>query len=78
MHKTSEWLLSFSSSRGTKSPGRSHNLENFKPCTKISVTGGKGGVGKTSIALKAAQELAKAGYRTLLIDCDSNLSNTGS
>jgi flagellar biosynthesis protein FlhG len=76
MHKTSEWLLSFSSSRGTKSLGRSHNLESFKPCTKISITGGKGGVGKTSIALKAAQELARAGYRTLLIDCDSNLSNT--
>jgi flagellar biosynthesis protein FlhG len=45
-------------------------------CTKISITGGKGGVGKTSIALKTAKELASAGFRTLLIDCDSNLSNT--
>ena len=76
MHKTSEWLQSFSSNKNHKSSSRSLSVERFKPCTKISVTGGKGGVGKTSIALKSAQELAKAGYRTLLIDCDSNLSNT--
>jgi flagellar biosynthesis protein FlhG len=74
MHKTSEWLLSFSSNQKLNS--RSLSLDGFKPCTKISITGGKGGVGKTSISLKAAQELAKSGHRTLLIDCDSNLSNT--
>lgn len=74
MHKTSEWLQSFS--RDNSSVIKSQHLSSFRPCTKISVTGGKGGVGKTSIALKAAQELAKAGHRTLLIDCDSNLSNT--
>lgn len=73
MHKTSEWLLSFTSE---KRPTRSLATDAFRPCVKVSVTGGKGGVGKTSIALKAAQEIAKAGYRTLLIDCDSNLSNT--
>lgn len=76
MHKTSEWLLSFSSEKSLKTPARSLVTDGFKPCTKISITGGKGGVGKTSIALKTAQELAKSGYRTLLIDCDSNLSNT--
>lgn len=70
MHKTTEWLQSFrSSQKDLRVPG------DFA-CTKISITGGKGGVGKTSIALKTAQELALAGYRTLLIDCDSNLSNT--
>lgn len=77
MHKTSEWLLSFTSPpapRGSILPGKS--LKNFRPCAKIAVTGGKGGVGKTSIALKTAQVLARAGFRTLLIDCDSNLSNT--
>lgn len=72
MHKSTEWLLSFRSD-ARKSQ---HALSDFKPCTKVSFTGGKGGVGKTSIALKAAQELAKAGFRTLLVDCDSNLSNT--
>lgn len=72
MHKTSEWLQTFSTEKNVKS----RSLDSFKPCVKISVTGGKGGVGKTSIALKTAKELALAGYRTLLIDCDSNLSNT--
>ncbi|HXH32531.1 MAG TPA: AAA family ATPase [Bacteriovoracaceae bacterium] len=76
MHKTSEWLLSFKTENG-QSPLKSQlAIENFKPCSKISITGGKGGVGKTSIALKTAKELAQAGFRTLLVDCDSNLSNT--
>jgi flagellar biosynthesis protein FlhG len=44
--------------------------------TTISVTGGKGGVGKTSVSLKLAKELAAQGERVLLIDCDYNLSNT--
>ncbi len=69
MHKTSEWLQSFSRDQATIKSG-------LKPCTKIAITGGKGGVGKTSVALKTAQELARAGHNTLLIDCDSNLSNT--
>jgi flagellar biosynthesis protein FlhG len=75
MHKTSEWLQSFST---ITNPVKKSELRRVHdtPCVKISVTGGKGGVGKTSIALKAAQEFARAGYRTLLIDCDSNLSNT--
>jgi flagellar biosynthesis protein FlhG len=68
MHKTSEWLQSFTSTKIRRT-------SDFA-CTKISITGGKGGVGKTSIALKSARELANAGHRTLLIDCDSNLSNT--
>jgi flagellar biosynthesis protein FlhG len=75
MHKTSEWLLSFGSEARPLSKSKL-SLDDFKPCTKISFTGGKGGVGKTSVALKTAQELARAGFRTLLIDCDSNLSNT--
>lgn len=74
MHKTSEWLQSFKTSASQKTDLR--RASDFS-CTKISITGGKGGVGKTSIALKTAQELSSAGYRTLLIDCDSNLSNTG-
>ena len=76
MHKTSEWLLSFSSNQNIKSNSRSLIKNGFRPCSKISITGGKGGVGKTSIALKTAMELVKSGFRTLLIDCDSNLSNT--
>lgn len=73
MHKASEWLQSFKSTASQTTLRRTPDFN----CTKISITGGKGGVGKTSIALKTAQELAAAGYKTLLIDCDSNLSNTG-
>ena len=76
MHKTSEWLLSFSSDEEVTKSSDDQFVEEVRSCRKISVTGGKGGVGKTSIALKTAQELARVGYRTLLIDCDSNLSNT--
>lgn len=74
MDKASEWLLSHSSSIQSKRAKRSHG-ESHR-CYKISITGGKGGVGKTSVALKTAQELGQMGYKTLLIDCDSNLSNT--
>ena len=42
----------------------------------IAVTSGKGGVGKTSVSIKLAQILAESGHKTLLIDCDYNLSNT--
>lgn len=42
----------------------------------VSVTSGKGGVGKTSVSVKMAKELAAQNYRVLLIDCDYNLSNT--
>lgn len=75
MHKTSEWLQSFSTSNNPLKKSELRRASDFA-CTKVSITGGKGGVGKTSIALKAAHELASSGYRTLLIDCDSNLSNT--
>ena len=75
MHKTSEWLQSFTTNKSSVKGSELRRESDFS-CVKISVTGGKGGVGKTSIALKTAQELAHAGFRTLLIDCDSNLSNT--
>src|SRR5690606_35682583 len=75
MHKTTEWLLSFTSENRPQNSKEMRKRE-FQPCVKVSITGGKGGVGKTSIALKMAKELAKSGHRTLLIDCDSNLSNT--
>lgn len=69
MHKTSEWLLSFSTDQA-------ESVFGSRSCRKIAITGGKGGVGKTSISLKVALEFAKGGFKTLLIDCDSNLSNT--
>ncbi len=75
MQKTSDWLMSFRTQpRVNARPA----LPITKPttCTKISITGGKGGVGKTSVSLRMARELASLGHRVLLIDCDTNLSNT--
>ena len=42
---------------------------------KISFISGKGGVGKTSIAVKMSCLLSQWGHRVLLFDCDYNLSN---
>ena len=58
----------------------SQNKYQFKKTSRkaktISVTAGKGGVGKTSVAVKMAKILANTGYKVLLLDCDTNLSNT--
>ncbi len=42
----------------------------------FSVTSGKGGVGKTSLAVNIATEFAGRGYRTILVDTDLGLANT--
>lgn len=41
----------------------------------LAVTGGKGGVGKTSITLNLALILAREGQRVLLLDGDTDLAN---
>lgn len=43
----------------------------------VAVTGAKGGVGKTTIAVNLAILLAKAGYRTLLADLDPGCGDVG-
>lgn len=48
----------------------------FKKAATVSITGGKGGVGKTSIALKMGKSLTAMGHKVLLIDFDYNLANT--
>lgn len=78
MNKTSDWLMSFNSDleSDTKDIISEAIAKNPLKMTSLCVTGGKGGVGKTSISLKLAKELSHAGNRVLLIDCDYNLSNT--
>ena len=41
----------------------------------VAVTGAKGGVGKTLVAVNLALLLARSGYRTLLVDLDPGCGN---
>jgi len=41
----------------------------------LAITGGKGGIGKTSVALNLSLTLAREGYRVLLLDGDTDLAN---
>jgi flagellar biosynthesis protein FlhG len=43
----------------------------------VTVSGSKGGIGKTFFAVNFAVELKKRGYRVLILDADINLSNVG-
>ena len=66
-----EWLIS-----QNKFQDRKEKKLFSKKAYTIALTSGKGGVGKTSIAVKMSKMLADWGYKVLLIDCDYNLSNT--
>jgi len=46
-----------------------------RPVRVIAVTGGKGGVGKTSVAVNLATALARRGRRVVLLDGDLGLAN---
>jgi len=46
-----------------------------RPVQVLAVTGGKGGVGKTSVAVNLAASLTAAGRRVLLLDGDLGLAN---
>ncbi len=49
-------------------------MDEMKP-TIISITSGKGGVGKTSVAVNLAYALMSKGHRVLLVDGDLGLAN---
>lgn len=71
MSSTSDWLSSFRDDKDVYDS----SFPRIK-AKKISITAGKGGVGKTSITVKLARELARQNKKVLVIDCDYNLSNT--
>ena len=45
------------------------------PVQVIAIAGGKGGTGKTNIAVNLAQALANAGRRTQILDADLGMAN---
>ena len=45
------------------------------PASVLAITSGKGGVGKSCIALNLAIQLARLGERVLLVDADLGLAN---
>jgi flagellar biosynthesis protein FlhG len=58
-------------SRTTGSPRR----DGANPVLTVAVTGGKGGVGKTSVSVNLATACAAAGKRVMLLDGDLGLAN---
>lgn len=71
---TQNWLSSFRTEDERLTSMQSSIME--KNARVVCLTGGKGGVGKTSVSLKMSLELAQQNFKVLLIDCDHNLSNT--
>jgi flagellar biosynthesis protein FlhG len=51
------------------------NINNSKRIKVVAVTGGKGGVGKTSITLNTAIACAKLGRKVMVLDADLGLAN---
>jgi flagellar biosynthesis protein FlhG len=51
------------------------SVDPVAPVQVIAVTGGKGGTGKTSVAVNLATALAMMGRRTMLLDGDLGLAN---
>lgn len=60
---------------GEISPEIKQNLSENKNARVITVTSGKGGVGKTSITLNIAIALGQMGIRVVVIDADFGLAN---
>lgn len=55
------------------------NVQQHRPATKpvqvMAVTGGKGGVGKSNVAINIALELGRQGQSVLVLDADLSLAN---
>jgi flagellar biosynthesis protein FlhG len=56
-------------------PGESAMAPASQPVQVIAVAGGKGGTGKTTIAINLSMALARAGQHVLLLDADLGMAN---
>ena len=50
-------------------------MKQSHPVKVVAVTGGKGGVGKTNVAVNLAVALGEMGRRVVLMDADLGLAN---
>lgn len=50
-------------------------MSNTNPIQVIAVTGGKGGVGKTTVSANLAVSMAQRGHNVMLLDADLGLAN---
>lgn len=55
--------------------GKGGDRPSLQPVQVIAIAGGKGGTGKTNIAVNLAQALANEGKRTLILDADLGMAN---
>lgn len=54
---------------------KSKNQNNVKSARVITITSGKGGVGKSNLAVNLATQLRKKGQRVIILDVDFGLAN---
>ena len=54
---------------------KKQNQKNIKAARVITITSGKGGVGKSNLAVNLAIQLRKKGQRVIIFDADFGLAN---
>ena len=54
---------------------KQHKMKNQNTARVVTVTSGKGGVGKSSIAVNLAVQMRKAGKKVIIFDADFGLAN---